>query len=315
MSLTDKAKNKVKGKTKKIAFKVLKPFLPFILIIILILFAFCTIIDTVLLQGVQADSSSMSKAELEIKNKCIEKAKLLNTCHNFIDTESTNSLLDVDNLEENKQIEWSHLYVLMKIQCLDQNCDFNEALLEEISNNFVSTFKYTKNTIITETKNTNDKGEVSWNKTSEKVEYILIESDTIYGHYIYNYEDKTTLSNDENTRTTKKVYKSEELKGDEYSRLKVYLKKYCNILDEDIDNTVAMIITSASGYYDDSDINNSNDILIGNGMFTWPIPGYTKITSEFGYRTDPITRKIFFARWYRCICSNSVAILLLWQMV
>lgn len=33
-----------------------------------------------------------------------------------------------------------------------------------------------------------------------------------------------------------------------------------------------------------------DDRLVQKGMFIWPIPGYTKITSHFGMRTHPITR-------------------------
>ena len=32
--------------------------------------------------------------------------------------------------------------------------------------------------------------------------------------------------------------------------------------------------------------------LVPKGMFTWPIPGYTKVTSKFGMRVHPITRNI-----------------------
>lgn len=46
MSLKDKAKNKAKNKIKKIAFKIIKPFLPFIIIIVLIVFAVCTVVDS-----------------------------------------------------------------------------------------------------------------------------------------------------------------------------------------------------------------------------------------------------------------------------
>ncbi|MCI8470437.1 MAG: hypothetical protein HFJ35_02940 [Clostridia bacterium] len=46
MSLKDKAKNKAKNKLKKVAFKIIKPFLPFIIIIVGIVFAVCTVADS-----------------------------------------------------------------------------------------------------------------------------------------------------------------------------------------------------------------------------------------------------------------------------
>ena len=61
MSLTEKVKSKAKNKMKKVAFKVLKPFLPFIIIIVGIFFAICTVIDTIFLT--EADMEIASKVE------------------------------------------------------------------------------------------------------------------------------------------------------------------------------------------------------------------------------------------------------------
>ena len=65
MNLKDKVKSKIKGKVKKIAFKVLKPFLPFIIIIIGLFFAICTVIDAVFI----------TEADMEIVNK-VENGEL-----------------------------------------------------------------------------------------------------------------------------------------------------------------------------------------------------------------------------------------------
>ncbi len=88
-------KNNARNKLKKATFKVIKPF---ILIIGLLFFAICTIIDAIFIQEVQSDSTSLSPAQLELRTKCIEKSEYLNICNNYIGTQSTNYLLDVDKI-------------------------------------------------------------------------------------------------------------------------------------------------------------------------------------------------------------------------
>lgn len=46
MSIKNKTKDKFKKQAKRVAFKILKPFLPFIVVIIGIVFAVCTVVDS-----------------------------------------------------------------------------------------------------------------------------------------------------------------------------------------------------------------------------------------------------------------------------
>ena len=46
MSLKEKTKNEIKKKFKKIVFKIIKPFIPFIIVIFLIVLAVCTVVDS-----------------------------------------------------------------------------------------------------------------------------------------------------------------------------------------------------------------------------------------------------------------------------
>ena len=292
-------KNNARNKLKKATFKVIKPF---ILIIGLLFFAICTIIDAIFIQEVQSDSTSLSPAQLELRTKCIEKSEYLNICNNYIGTQSTNYLLDVDNRENDKQVEWSHLYSLMVFHNITESKEINENLLNEIASNFKSTFIYEQSSIKTDTITNDDEGnEVI--ETKEEIIYVLIESNTIIGHYKYDYEEKTILK--DNTKTTKKVFKNEQLIGERYERLKKYLKDNLHVRDDDIETDLQIIIEASNGYYEGEENtswlqnpNSSNIITDGKVL----------IPTRNVYLANTWIYKNNFTFWYENTSDNSVHI-------
>ena len=111
MSIKNNAKKKAKSKVKKIVFLVIQPFLPFIIIILVLFFSICSIIDAVFIQEVQKQDSSMSEVELELKNKCIKKAEELNMCDNYIENESTKEY----SHEEQLNVFLTNIPIIMNI--------------------------------------------------------------------------------------------------------------------------------------------------------------------------------------------------------
>lgn len=81
--------NLVKNKVKKIAFNLIKPFIPFLLVLLFIFGTMSTIVDAIYIQFVQEDDSFLSLEEQAIKKMCIKKAEKLNTSNNFVNSTPT----------------------------------------------------------------------------------------------------------------------------------------------------------------------------------------------------------------------------------
>ncbi len=322
MDITNKAKNKVKQelkkKIRKVAWHVTKPFLPFVIIILVVTFAACTIIDSVFVQEVQQDSISLSQIGRDIKNLCISVANFLNG------NNDEKKEKDKDNRERGKEIQWSQLYALAAFNNMAYGTEINESLINEIAKDFKSDFKYETLVTKTETKSTDEEGNEVVNVTEEK-STILVESNTIMGHYKYIYQDKVIEDGD--TKITTKEFVKEELVGEQYERLKKYLKEKLKISDSDLEIDTQIVIQAATGYSNSKEniewllgSNSSTDIVtdgekrIAKGMFTWPIPRIYKnhISISVGEHIRFMVVIIFIM--VQMLGQLWVLILLQWQM-
>lgn len=79
-------------------------------------------------------------------------------------------------------------------------------------------------------------------------------------------------------------------------RLKKYMKEELYISEEQIEIEVKELSEFAKefsvDYNNNNPLINDNNSPISKDMFIWPIPGYTTITSHYGMRVHPITRRI-----------------------
>ena len=78
MALKDKAKDMTKKKIKKLVFKVIKPFLPFIIVIVGIVLAVCTVVDSLFTTEEDMQVAEQLSSEI-MKNNMLNGCKIKKT--------------------------------------------------------------------------------------------------------------------------------------------------------------------------------------------------------------------------------------------
>ena len=187
-----KSKNSVIKKIGKrilqIAYLILKPFLPFVMLFLFIFFFIILIIDAIFIEF-SDDNGKLTVSEQEIESYCEEASQDYEV---YVDGEKTNESIEISNTETSKAITSEQIYSLMIFHNITQDEPISKETVREITNNFKSKYYYKTSTILTERKVTDDEGNITWEIVSEEQVKLITESITIAGHYKYNYVQEIT---------------------------------------------------------------------------------------------------------------------------
>ena len=187
-----KSKNSVIKKIGKrilqIAYLILKPFLPFVMLFLFIFFFIILIIDAIFIEF-SDDNGELTVSEQEIESYCDEASQDYEV---YVDGEKTNESIEISNTETSKAITSEQIYSLMIFHNITQDDPISKETVSEIASNFKSKYCYKTSTILTERKVTDNEGNITWETVSEEQVKLITESITIAGHYKYNYVQEIT---------------------------------------------------------------------------------------------------------------------------
>lgn len=187
-----KSKNSVMKKIGKrilqIAYLILKPFIPFVILFLFIFFFIILIIDAIFIEF-SDDNGELTASEQEIESYCEEASQDYEV---YVDGEKTNENIKISNTETSKAITSEQIYSLLIFHNITQDEQISKETVSKIASNFKSKYYYKTSTILTEKKVTDDEGNITWEIVSEERVKLITESITIAGHYKYNYDEETT---------------------------------------------------------------------------------------------------------------------------
>lgn len=187
-----KSKNSVIKKIGKrilqIAYLILKPFLPFVMLFLFIFFFIILIIDAIFIEF-SDDNGELTVSEQEIESYCDEASQDYEV---YVDGEKTNESIEISNTETSKAITSEQIYSLMIFHNITQDDPISKKTVSEIASDFKSKYYYKTSTILTERKVTDNEGNITWKTVSEEQVKLITESITIAGHYKYNYVQEIT---------------------------------------------------------------------------------------------------------------------------
>ena len=179
---------KIGKRILQIAYLILKPFLPFIMLFLFIFFFIILIIDAIFVEF-SDDNGELTVSEQEIESYCDEASQDYEV---YVDGEKNNENIEISNTETSKAITPEQIYSLLIFHNITQDEPISKETVREITNNFKSKYYYKTSTILTERKVTDDEGNITWEIVSEEKVKLITESITVAGHYKYNYELETT---------------------------------------------------------------------------------------------------------------------------
>lgn len=187
-----KSKNSVMKKIGKrilqIAYLILKPFLPFIMLFLFIFFFIILIIDAIFVEF-SDDNGELTVSEQEIESYCDEASQEYEV---YVEGEISNENIEISNSETAKAITPEQIHSLLIFHNITQDEPISKETVNEIASNFKSKYYYKTSTILTERKVTDDEGNITWEIVSEEQVKLITESITVAGHYKYNYELEIT---------------------------------------------------------------------------------------------------------------------------